>query len=203
MTQPVPKFADKLAVGDRVPDEYLPHRFNKGPAEVVFVADDGEAHTFFAFRYPNGQHDSTTLQSAARLMVYPAVAVGHDYSRADDGETTQPIAGRVPPHYGAVEVAGGLVEIDEPYGEYLVSHGPVKPPYGSPEREAYDRAEAERAIAVGTPSTWVDGVDPVEIVHWRSSDLPHFVIACGAESGPHSEHLGKVTCPACLEQVPF
>jgi hypothetical protein len=42
MTHPVAKRADQLVVGDRVPDEYLPHRFNKGPAEVVFVADDGD-----------------------------------------------------------------------------------------------------------------------------------------------------------------
>lgn len=39
---------------------------------------------------------------------------GLGYSRADDGETTQPIAGRVPAHFGAVEVAGGLVDIGPP-----------------------------------------------------------------------------------------
>jgi hypothetical protein len=116
MTHPVAKRADQLVVGDRVPDEYLPHRFNKGPAEVVFVADDGEAHTFFAFRYPNGQHDSTTVLSESVLMVHPAVPVGHDYSRADDGEQPGPVAGRIPPHYGVVEVAGGLVEVDPPEG---------------------------------------------------------------------------------------
>jgi hypothetical protein len=96
MTGPVPKFADQLVIGDRVPDQYLPHRFNKGPAEVVFKADDGEGHTFFAFRYPNGQHDSTTVLSAGRLMVHPA-DLGFDYTgAADDPETTQPLAGRGP-----------------------------------------------------------------------------------------------------------
>lgn len=118
MTAPVPKFADQLVVGDRVPDEYLPHRFNKGPAEVRFVADDGEDHTFFAFRYPNGQHDSTTVLSAARLMVFPAAPVGHDYSRADDGEQPGPVAGRTPPHFedgrAVLEVGGGRIEIDHP-----------------------------------------------------------------------------------------
>lgn len=39
----------------------------------------------------------------------------------------------------AVAVGGGLIEIDPPEGFFIVPHGPVKPPYGSPEREAYDR----------------------------------------------------------------
>jgi hypothetical protein len=79
MSGPVPKFADQLVIGDRVPDQYLPHRFNKGPAEVVF-----------------GQHDSTTVLSAGRLMVHPA-DLGFHYTRADDDpETTQPLAGRGP-----------------------------------------------------------------------------------------------------------
>jgi hypothetical protein len=96
MTDPVRMRADQLSVGDLVPDAYLPHRFNKGPAEVRFVADDGEGHTFFAFRYPNGQHDSTTVLSVSALEIWP-------------GETTQPIAGRQPPHVGAM-TEGGLVD---------------------------------------------------------------------------------------------
>jgi hypothetical protein len=142
MTQPVAKRAYQLVVGDRVPDEYLPHRFNTGPAEVVFVADDGEAHTFFAFRYPNGQHDSTTVLSESVLQVSPAPPVGFGYSRADNGEQPGPVAGRIPPHFGAVEAAGGLVEVDPPEGYFIVPHGPVKPPYGTPGREAYDREHA-------------------------------------------------------------
>ena len=33
----------------------------------------------------------------------------------------------------------GCVYADADDGFRLVEHGPVKPPYGSPEREAYDR----------------------------------------------------------------
>lgn len=115
VTEPVAKRADQLVVGDRVPDEYLPYRFNPGPGEVVFTAteDGDETHTFFAWRYPNGQHESTTVRAAGELMVYPADPSGLTYSRADDDpETTQPIAGRVPAHLedavsGEVVVVGG------------------------------------------------------------------------------------------------
>lgn len=37
-----------------------------------------------------------------------------------------------------------------------------------------------------------------ETVHYRSSGLPRMVIACGAESGPHSANRARVTCPACI-----
>jgi hypothetical protein len=46
------------------------------------------------------------------LPVRPAPPVGHDYSRADDGETTQPIAGRIPPH---IEDGRAVVEVDPPW----------------------------------------------------------------------------------------
>jgi len=63
---------------------------------------------------------------------------GLDYSRPADDPT--PVSGaRVEPHVGAV-TESGLVDV----GEFLVSHGPVKPPYGSPEREAYDREHGSR-----------------------------------------------------------
>jgi hypothetical protein len=136
MTEPVRMRADQLSVDDLVPDAYLPHRFNKGPAEVRFVADDGEGHTFFAFRYPNGQHDSTTVLSESALEIWPAPAapdldssctcplgpedahfadcplydsMGLGYSRADDGEITQAIGVREPLHTGAM-TEGGLVD---------------------------------------------------------------------------------------------
>jgi len=119
----VPKPAADLVVGDRIPESQLIYKFNKGPAEVVFLADEPEdSHTFIAYRYPNRRHESMTVRSEAVLDVYPA-DTGLSYSRADDGETTQPIAGRVPPHFGAVvnegghtavQVAGGLIEIDPP-----------------------------------------------------------------------------------------
>jgi hypothetical protein len=144
VTQAIAKRADELVVGDRIPDEHLPYRFNRGPAEVVFVVGEpgtfpgDEAYTFFAFRYPNGVHESTTVQSKAVLMVFPADPTGLGYSRADDGETTQNLAGRVPPHYGAVvnegghtavEVAGGLIEIDPPDDLPCEMRGAGHPPH--------------------------------------------------------------------------
>jgi len=110
MTEPVRMRADQLSVGDLVPDAYLPHRFNKGPAEVRFVADDGEGHTFFAFRYPNGQHDSTTVLSESALEIWPAPApTGLDYSRPADSDDPQPSGGREPMHTGAM-TDDGLVD---------------------------------------------------------------------------------------------
>lgn len=113
MTGPVAKRADQLVVGDQVPDEHLAFRFNQGPAQVVFVAYEDTVPlkwTFVAYRYPNGQHDSMTIRPEAVLMVHPAPApAGLDYSRADDGEVTQAIAGRAPMHTGAV-TEGGLVD---------------------------------------------------------------------------------------------
>jgi hypothetical protein len=102
MTAPTAKRADQLVVGDQLPDECLPYRFNKGPAVAVLVAVENEAsdsHTFVAYRYPNGRHDSMTVRSEAVLRVFPGVPLGHDYSRADDDpEPTQPSAGRLPAH---------------------------------------------------------------------------------------------------------
>jgi hypothetical protein len=115
MTQQVPKRADQLVVGDRIPDEHLAFRFNQGPAQVVFVAYEDTVPlkwAFVAYRYPNGQHDSMTVLPEAVLQVYPAAPVGHDYSRADDPETTQPIAGRMPAHCGGMTDCG-LVEEDD------------------------------------------------------------------------------------------
>lgn len=114
MTEPVAKRADQIVVGDRIPDEHLPYRFHKGPAEVNLVADDGlddkgVAYTFLAYRYPNGRHESHTARSDAVLNVFPA-DTGLGYSRADDGEVTQPIAGRVPSHHENART-GEVVEL--------------------------------------------------------------------------------------------
>jgi len=89
----------------------------------------------YAFEY-DGPGDHRIADYVPRMALHitvnlvpeqptPADPTGLTYSRADDGETTQPIAGRVPPHFGAVvnegghtavQVAGGLIEIDPPEG---------------------------------------------------------------------------------------
>jgi hypothetical protein len=165
VTQPVTKRADQLVVGDRILPHRLPAVASK-PGEVLFV----QVHeyrtarwVFVAYRLPDGFYDSTAYLPDGTVEVYPE-------SPTDDGEVTQPIAGRAPS-----EVVGGLVQVDPPEGfvpvsapyatfteqrlayerdegEYLVSHGPVKPPYGTPEREAYDR---EHEVQVDPPEGFV------------------------------------------------
>jgi hypothetical protein len=163
VTQPVTKRADQLVVGDRILPHRLPAVASK-PGEVLFV----QVHeyrtarwVFVAYRLPDGFYDSTAYLPDGTVEVYPE-------SPTDDGEVTQPIAGRAP-----AELAGGLIQVDPrvkpvcaPYatfteqrlayerdeGEYLVSHGPVKPPYGTPEREAYDR---EHEVQVDPPEGFV------------------------------------------------
>ncbi len=199
VSAPVPKRADELVVGDRIPGDKLPYRFAKGPAEIIFACDattlgDSEEWTFIAYRHEDGYHDSTTVLSGATFPATPAAdPTGLLHSRADEAADPQPSGGREPLHTGAM-TDGGLVDD----GEYLVSHGPVKPPYGSPERAAYDETHPDP-----TGLDEVSDVDLRETIHWRSSGLPHMVIACGAESGPHSADLDRVTCPACLDQVRF
>jgi hypothetical protein len=74
---------------------------------------------------------------------------------------------------------------DEAEGFILVPHGPVKPPYGSPEREEYDRANAS------------------EPVHYR---FGMHDTACGLKPGnvpaATADHA-KVTCQACIDGLPF
>lgn len=119
VTELVAKRADQLVVGDRIPDEHLAFRFNQGPAEVVFLALEDVSTlpwVFVAYRYPNGQHDSMTIRPEAVLQVFPA-DTGLSYSRADDGESPQPAAGREPLHTGAV-TDGGLVDETPPIAEH-------------------------------------------------------------------------------------
>jgi hypothetical protein len=117
MTRPIAKRADRLVVGDRILPAFLPSPFFQEPGEVVFVKVHDYRkgrYVFVAYMQDNGFYDSTSYEPGGEVEVYPADPTGLGYSRADDGETTQPIAGRVPAQYGAVEVAGGLVDLDPP-----------------------------------------------------------------------------------------
>lgn len=135
--QPVARRADKIVVGDRIKAEYLPHTFNRSAGTVLYVhpydmPGRGGRWLFAAYQLDNGACESATFMPDAMLHVYPAPdPVGHDYTRADDDpEVTQPIAGRLPAHHEdartgevvmvggvtAVEVAGGLIEVDPPEG---------------------------------------------------------------------------------------
>jgi hypothetical protein len=66
-----------------------------------------------------------TLHITVNLVPGQPMPPGFDYSRADDGEQPGPVAGRIPPHYGVVEVAGGLVEVDPPEG-FVPASAPVE-----------------------------------------------------------------------------
>lgn len=111
MTAPiVGKRADELAIGDRILPEHLPAPIFREPGEVVYVkvhAYRGGRFVFVAFTQDNGFYDSTSFEVDEHVEVFPA-DTGLGYSRADDGETTQNLAGRVPTHFGAVvnEVGG-------------------------------------------------------------------------------------------------
>jgi hypothetical protein len=113
MTAPVPKRADQLVVGDRILPHRLPSTYALGPGEVVYVKPHvyrGNSSVFVAYVHKDGYYDSTSYLPDGTVEVLPA-DTGLAHSRVDDGEDPQPSAGRVPPHYGAVEVAGDLVEI--------------------------------------------------------------------------------------------
>lgn len=73
---------------------------------------------------------------------------GMAYTRADDDavDPTQP-GPREPLHTGGMTESGLVDETGD--GSYLVDHGPVKPPYGTTDREAYDRAEAKPVDETG------------------------------------------------------
>jgi len=186
MTQPVPKRADQLVAGDRIPNEQTAFPFNKGEALVVFVAnetDEPDPHTFVAYRYPNGRHDSMTVRSESELQVYPA-DTGLGYSRADDGETTQPIAGRVQPHFGAV-----VNEVGGPQELLAIAPG----------------ADGGVAFALAPSGAVTDPVArarAVELTEAVAANRPARVFACAAH-GVHP-HLGDggdpmvcLDCPQC------
>jgi hypothetical protein len=117
VTGPVAKRADQLVVGDRILPESLPTSFFKEIGEVVFIRSythHGD-YVFVAYWQQSG-YESTTYVPDGQLQVYPAAPVGHDCSRADDGEQPGPVAGRIPPHFEdgravvhMAYVAGGTV----------------------------------------------------------------------------------------------
>jgi hypothetical protein len=130
MTAPVSKRADQLVVGDRILPHRLPAPYFKEPGEVVFVKVHDYRkgrYVFVAYVQDNGFYDSTSYEPDGEVEVYPAPPLGHDYSRAGDGETTQPIAGRLPAHLedgrtGEVVMVGGQTatpvnEVDDSLSE--------------------------------------------------------------------------------------
>lgn len=96
-----------------------------------------------------------TLHITVNLVPEQQMPPGFGYSRADDGESPQPSAGRIPAHHEdartgevvmvggltAVPVAGGLIEVDQTEGFV-----PASGSYATfaEQREAYERDEAMR-----------------------------------------------------------
>jgi hypothetical protein len=100
MTQPVPKRAEKIVVGDRILPKYLPAFSLDTPAEVILVRVHDYHRgqwVFVAYAHEDGFHDSASFLPEKEVEVYPAVPPGFDYSRAD--EQPGPVAGRIPPHF--------------------------------------------------------------------------------------------------------
>ena len=124
MTEPLPKRADQLVVGDRILHRFLPAPFAPGPAEVVFLKLHeyrGSRWVFVAYKQDNGFYDATSYMPEGEVEVYPAAdPTGQAYSREADGETTQPIAGRVPAHLE--DARTGEVELVE--SRACPAHGP-------------------------------------------------------------------------------
>jgi hypothetical protein len=119
MTQPIPKRADQLILGDRILNVHLPAYARSGDADVLYVEVyhySAADWVFVAFASRDGDRNSTSYPPDGKIKVHPVPPVGHGYSPADDGEVTQPIAGRAP-----AEVVGGLVQVDPPEGLVPVS----------------------------------------------------------------------------------
>ena len=128
------KRADQLVVGDRIDAKYVPPTFTGSAGEVLFVhvydlPGRGGRWVLVAYKLDDGNCESTTFMPDGMLPVFPA-DTGLDYSRTD--EDPQPAAGRTPAHFGAVvdegghtavEVVGGLIEIDPPKVFACTAHG--------------------------------------------------------------------------------
>lgn len=170
---PVSKRADQLVVSDRILPHRLPAPFFKDPGEVVFV----KVHDYRKGRY-----------------VFVAYMQDNGFydstSYEPDGEV------EVYPAPAATGLDYSRPADDpQPSGGREPMHTGAMTDGGLVDES--DRADSGLIAA----QDWDAALR--ETVHWRSSGLPRMVIACGAESGPHSADLAKVTCPACLEQVPF
>lgn len=110
--RPTTRRADQLVLGDRIQPGFLPAYARSGEGTVLYRETyhyRGADWVFVAFACADGDRNCAYYLPGGDLRVIPA-DTGLTYSRADDGETTQPIAGRVPAHFGAVE-ASGLVEV--------------------------------------------------------------------------------------------
>lgn len=133
MTAPIPKRADQLIVGDRIAHHRLPSTYAEGPGEVVFVKAHtyrGHASVFVAYVHGDGYYDSTAYLPDSYVEVFPAAdPTGLGHSRADDPETTEPIAERPLVREGGlwtVQVAGGGIEVDPPEGFVPASVNPAE-----------------------------------------------------------------------------
>jgi hypothetical protein len=168
VTQPVTKRADQLVVGDRILPHRLPAVASK-PGEVLFV----QVHeyrtarwVFVAYRLPDGFYDSTAYLPDGTVEVYPE-------SPTDDGEVTQPIAGRAP-----AELAGGLVQVDPP--RLIV--GDTAAEQRDNAYAAYERDEAEGFVAASAERE--AGFGHLSSCAWSHAggNLPGGPCTCGAGS---------------------
>lgn len=100
----IPKRADELVVGDRLLPEFVPAP-RSGPVVLLFVRVHEYRNAkwvFVAYRRDDGYHDSTAFMPDREVTVFPAdpgEAGGMLFGRGDEGEQTQPVAGRIPPHF--------------------------------------------------------------------------------------------------------
>lgn len=83
------------------------------------------------FHHPEGRAVDWTVSAQERLAAFLL--------------TEQAAADRI----AADRIADGRLSSDDSdYGEYLVAHGPVKPPYGTPERAEHDARHETPGLAI-------------------------------------------------------